>query len=191
MQAARDVHGNSGWFQRKGDFPNARDGERVLAPEAERFYRSGVPWLQRYLPFWLANLIDRMWLAMLSIVAVLLPLSRIVPPIVELRIRSRVFRWYAQLRQIESDVRNRPAQELLEGLVLLLTGVLLLTPGFVTDVIGFICLLPGVRRALARALGARGDVYAACCTSQASEPFYSPVIQERAWTSPIWYTPGN
>jgi hypothetical protein len=116
VQAAREVHGDSGWFQRKGDFPNARDGERALAPEAERFYRSGVPWLQRYLPFWLANLVDRMWLAMLSIVAVLLPLSRIVPPLVELRIRSRVFRWYAQLRQIESDVRTRPAKELLDGL---------------------------------------------------------------------------
>jgi len=116
VQAAREVHGDSGWFQRKGDFPNARDGERSLAPEAERFYRSGVPWLQRYLPFWLANLVDRMWLAMLSIVAVLLPLSRIVPPIVELRIRSRVFRWYAQLRQIESDLRTRPAKELLDGL---------------------------------------------------------------------------
>jgi TRAP-type uncharacterized transport system substrate-binding protein len=116
VQAAREVHGDSGWFQRKGDFPNARDGERALAPEAERFYRSGVPWLQRFLPFWLANLVDRMWLAMLSIVAVLLPLSRIVPPIVELRIRSRVFRWYAQLRQIESDVRTRPPKELLDGL---------------------------------------------------------------------------
>ena len=116
VQAAREVHGDSGWFQRKGDFPNARDGERALAPEAERFYRSGVPWLQRFLPFWLANLVDRMWLAMLSIVAVLLPLSRIVPPIVELRIRSRVFRWYAQLREIESDVRTRPAKELLDGL---------------------------------------------------------------------------
>ncbi len=116
VQAASEVHGESGWFQRKGDFPNARDGERALAPEAERFYRSGVPLLQRYLPFWLANLVDRMWLAMLSIVAVLLPLSRIVPPLVELRIRSRVFRWYAQLRQIESDVRTRPPKELLDGL---------------------------------------------------------------------------
>jgi len=116
VQAAHEVHGDSGWFQRKGDFPNARDGERALAPEAERFYRSGVPWLQRYLPFWLANLIDRMWLAMLSIVAVLLPLSRIVPPIVELRIRSRVFRWYGQLREIEAAAGDKPAQELLDEL---------------------------------------------------------------------------
>jgi TRAP-type uncharacterized transport system substrate-binding protein len=116
VQAARDVHGESGWFQRKGDFPNARDGERALAPEAERFYRAGVPWLQRYLPFWLANLIDRMWLAMISIIAVLLPLSRIVPPLIELRIRSRVFRWYGQLREIEAAAGSKPAQELLKQL---------------------------------------------------------------------------
>lgn len=112
VQAAADVHGGPGWFQRKGEFPNARDGERTLAPEAERFYRSGVPWLQRYLPFWIANLVDRMWLALLSIVAVLLPLSRVVPPIVELRIRSRVFRWYEQLRRIESQTASRSATEL-------------------------------------------------------------------------------
>ncbi len=116
VQAAREVHGQSGWFQRKGDFPNARDGERALAPEAERFYRAGVPWLQRYLPFWLANLIDRMWLAMLSIVAVLLPLSRVVPPLIELRIRSRVFRWYGQLREIEAAAGTRPTHELLTQL---------------------------------------------------------------------------
>ena len=48
-----------------------------------------------------------------------------------------------------------PAHELLEGLLLLLTAVLLLTPGFVTDVIGFICLLPGIRQLLARTLGQR------------------------------------
>jgi TRAP-type uncharacterized transport system substrate-binding protein len=101
VQAARKIHSEPGWFQRKGEFPNAIDGERSLAPEAERFYKNGVPWLQRYLPFWLANLIDRMWLALVSIIAVLIPISRIVPPLVELRIRSRVFRWYGQLRDIE------------------------------------------------------------------------------------------
>ena len=116
VQAAQQVHGETGWFQRKGDFPNARDGEREISPEAQRFYRSGVPWLQRYLPFWLANLIDRMWLALLSIVAVLIPLSRVVPPLIELRIRSRVFRWYGQLREIEAAAGTRPAPTLLAEL---------------------------------------------------------------------------
>ena len=116
VQAAQQVHGEPGWFQRKGDFPNARDGERELSPEAQRFYRSGVPWLQRYLPFWLANLIDRMWLALLSIVAVLIPLSRVLPPLIELRIRSRVYRWYGQLRAIEGATGLQPAAALLAEL---------------------------------------------------------------------------
>ena len=55
------MHGGAGWFQHKGEFPNGRNAERPLAAEAERFYRSGVPFLQRYLPFWLANLFERMW----------------------------------------------------------------------------------------------------------------------------------
>jgi hypothetical protein len=43
---------------------------------------------------------------------------------------------------------------------------------------------------LAREVDAAGDVFGACCIDPADEPFYTPVIQERAWTSPIWYTPG-
>lgn len=117
VQAAREVHGGPGWFQRKGEFPNANDGERNLAPEAERFYRSGVPWLQRYLPFWMANLVDRMWLALLSIVAVLLPLSRVVPPIVEVRIRSRVYRWYGRLRAIEADAGGAASPDARQALL--------------------------------------------------------------------------
>ncbi len=48
-----------------------------------------------------------MWVVLVSIVAVLIPLSRIVPPLYTFRIRSRVFRWYAQLREIE-DALARP-----------------------------------------------------------------------------------
>jgi len=116
VQAAQQIHGEPGWFQHKGDFPNARDGERELAAEAQRFYRNGVPWLQRYLPFWMANLVDRMWLALLSIVAVLIPLTRVLPPLIELRIRARVFRWYGRLREIEGAVGAQSAATLMAEL---------------------------------------------------------------------------
>jgi hypothetical protein len=45
--------------------------------------------------------------------------------------------------------------------------------------------------ALAQARGAEGDVYGKCCIDPAEEPFYTPVIQERAWTSPIWLEPAD
>jgi hypothetical protein len=116
VQAARTIHGESGWFQRKGEFPSTANTERPLAKEAERYYRNGPPFMQRYLPFWIANLIDRMWLVLLSIVAILIPLSRVVPPLYEFRIRSRIFRWYGQLRGVEEAIGTRPDDELLDEL---------------------------------------------------------------------------
>jgi len=116
VQAARQIHGAPGWFQRKGTFPSVENTERPLAAEAERFYRSGPPLLQRYLPFWIANLIDRMWVVMVSIIAILIPLSRVVPPLYEFRVRSRIFRWYGQLRRLEDAVGQRPVPELLAEL---------------------------------------------------------------------------
>jgi hypothetical protein len=50
-----------------------------------------------------------LWLVLGIIVAILLPLSRIVPPLYQFRIRSRVFRWYGQLREIENRLQAEPA----------------------------------------------------------------------------------
>jgi ABC-type nitrate/sulfonate/bicarbonate transport system substrate-binding protein len=105
VQAARELHGPPGWFNRAGAFPTTEHSEYPVSREAERTIRSGAPFLQRYLPFWLANLVERMWLVLGIIIAILLPLSRIVPPLYAFRIRSRVFRWYGQLREIENRIQ--------------------------------------------------------------------------------------
>jgi TRAP-type uncharacterized transport system substrate-binding protein len=111
VQAADEIHGGAGWFRRSREFPNRRGAELPIAAEASRFYDHGAPWMQRWLPWWVANLVDRMWLALAAIVAVLLPLSRVVPPLYEFRVRSRVFRWYAQLRAIEDELLAGPPPE--------------------------------------------------------------------------------
>jgi TRAP transporter TAXI family solute receptor len=118
VQAAARIHGAPGWISRAGEFPSAAGSEFPLAKDAERFYRAGPPLLQRYLPFWLANLVDRMWVALFSIVAVLIPLSRLVPPLYQFRVRSRIFRWYRNLRLIEAEVgeKDRSRAELLASL---------------------------------------------------------------------------
>jgi hypothetical protein len=107
-QAARDLHGPAGWFNKAGSFPNIEHSEYPVSREAERAIRSGQPFLQRWLPFWMSNLVERMWLALGIILAVMLPLTRIVPPVYQFRIRSRVFRWYGQLREIENRLHAQP-----------------------------------------------------------------------------------
>jgi TRAP transporter TAXI family solute receptor len=109
-QAAVELHNPPGWFNRAREYPSVEHGEVPLAPEAERAIRSGPPLLQRYLPFWLANLVERMWLSLGLILALALPLSRVIPPLYTFRIRRRVFVWYAELRDIEERAEQTPDQ---------------------------------------------------------------------------------
>jgi TRAP transporter TAXI family solute receptor len=116
-QTATDLHGGGGWFSRAREYPSLEHSEVPLSPEAVRAIKNGPPFLQRYLPFWLANLVERMWLAMGLILALALPLSRVVPPLYAFRIRSRVFRWYAQLRSIEQRSQENDGPLLLSELL--------------------------------------------------------------------------
>ncbi len=51
-----------------------------------------------------------------------------------------------------------PAMEMMEGIVLAVGGALLITPGFITDALGFICLIPITRKALIQSFIRRGGV---------------------------------
>lgn len=102
--AARTLHGGAGWFNAAREYPNLAHTPWPIAREAERTLQGGAPLLQRYLPFAWANLVERMWLALGLILAIVLPLSRVLPPLYDLRIRSRVFRWYGRLRELEHAV---------------------------------------------------------------------------------------
>ncbi|KRD55162.1 C4-dicarboxylate ABC transporter substrate-binding protein [Acidovorax sp. Root275] len=117
-QNAQKLHGGSGWFNRAREFPNSRNSELPMAKEGDRAMNEPVPMLQRYLPFWMANLIERMWLVLGILLAIMLPLSRVVPPLYQFRVRSRVFRWYGRLREIENDMEAGKADsaELLKAL---------------------------------------------------------------------------
>jgi TRAP transporter TAXI family solute receptor len=104
VQAAAQIHGGTGWFQQQGQFPSPRYTEVPVANEAAKFYKDGPPLLQRYMNFWLANFLDRMWVVVVALAALVLPLSRVVPPLYVWRIRSRIYRWYGQLRTVEQQL---------------------------------------------------------------------------------------
>ena len=108
VQSATDIHGGAGWFHRQGEFPNAGYTEIAVAPAATKYYRSGPSLLQHYLPFWLSNLMERMWVIVVALGALLIPLSRVVPPLYIWKVRSRVYRWYGQLRAVEQAIEDVP-----------------------------------------------------------------------------------
>jgi len=106
LQAARQVHGKPGFFQTANEFPAYMDGMLPLSSEAERFFKSGPPFLQRYLPFWMAVLVDRLFVLLLPVIALLIPLMRVAPALYSWRVRSKVFRCYGELKFLEDDLKN-------------------------------------------------------------------------------------
>jgi len=117
LRAAREIHFPGGLLNAEGEFPSARASRFPLSREAERFFRSGSPLLYRYLPYWMANLVDRLWVMLLPALAVLLPLGRVVPPVYRWRIRRRVYRWYARLKELELELEDDPDGATLERLL--------------------------------------------------------------------------
>ncbi len=106
LQAATEVHGKSGFFQDAGEFPSYKDPMLPLSPDAARYYKSGPPFLQRYLPFWLAVLADRLIVLLVPIFALLIPLLKVAPAIYTWRVRSKVFRCYGELKFLEDDLKS-------------------------------------------------------------------------------------
>ena len=111
-QAAIAVHsqpvvgpnGEAPIFQRAGDFPQANDPELALSEDARRVYKSGPPFLQRYLPFWLATFADRMAVMLLPILGVLLPALKLGPWLYTWQVRRRILHWYRELKRVERDI---------------------------------------------------------------------------------------
>jgi len=105
-QAAQVIHSRAGWLSGAREFPNTRTSELPVSPEGDRAINGTPPVWQRWLPFWASNLVQRMWLVLGGLLVLLLPLSRVVPPLYTFRVRRRVFRWYARLRQIETRAQD-------------------------------------------------------------------------------------
>jgi len=106
MQAATEIHGGAGLLRRAGEFPSAKGVDFAMSVDAERYLKSGPPFLQRHLPFWMAVFIDRMVVMLIPVLAILIPLVRFTPAVYAWRIKSRIYRWYGKLKVLEVDIQS-------------------------------------------------------------------------------------
>ncbi|NJO24083.1 MAG: ABC transporter substrate-binding protein [Sphingomonadales bacterium] len=107
-QAAAEAHGGANWFQRAGQFPMASDSAFPMSPDAVRFYRSGPPFLQRYLPFWIANLVERAAVLLVPLFTIAFPILRGGPALYRWNIHRRLRNWYARLQRLEAGMFKMP-----------------------------------------------------------------------------------
>ena len=106
LLAAEEIHGTGGVFEDPGEFPALKQLDFKVSKETQRFYKSGPTFLRRYLPFWLATFVDRMKILLLPLVALLLPFFKVMPPLYRWRVRSKIYRWYRELEELDPEIQS-------------------------------------------------------------------------------------
>jgi TRAP-type uncharacterized transport system substrate-binding protein len=101
LTAATKIHSGPGIFQKAGQFPAEESIDFPLSDEARRFYKSGRPFLQQYLPFWVATLVEQATFALVPLIAVLYPLIKIVPGLLDWLMQSKIEGLYTEMRMVE------------------------------------------------------------------------------------------
>src|ERR1039458_3063454 len=101
LEAAQEVHRNPTVFQRRNEFPAALEHDFLISPDASRFYKSGKTFLYKALPFWLAGVVRRVFLAFVPTLIILIPGLRVLPALYRLRMRLRLYRLYRALLALE------------------------------------------------------------------------------------------
>jgi TRAP transporter TAXI family solute receptor len=107
LDAAAQIHSGPGIFHRAGAFPAAESIDFPLSGEAIRFYKSGRPFLQRYLPFWIAVLAERLLFLLVPLVGIVLPLIRVVPDAYRGIVQRRIIALYGELKVLETELEAR------------------------------------------------------------------------------------
>jgi TRAP transporter TAXI family solute receptor len=115
LDAAVEIHNNAGWVNKKGEFPTPKELSFPSSNYAERFYKSGRPFLLDYLPFGIAAFVDRTILIMVPALIILIPILRSIPWLYSWRHRRKVYRWYRELKNLELEVMASPNQEEMTG----------------------------------------------------------------------------
>jgi TRAP transporter TAXI family solute receptor len=106
LDAITRVHQPGGVLERKRQFPSIDFIDLPLNEDARRYITNGPSFLFRWLPYGWAVLLDRLKILVLPFLALLIPLFRLAPPLYKWRIRSKIYRWYATVREIDSTVQK-------------------------------------------------------------------------------------
>jgi TRAP-type uncharacterized transport system substrate-binding protein len=109
LEALTEVHGGPGVFERAGQFPAAEAGDLPLSKATVSYHKSGPPFLQRHLPFWVAAILTQLALLAIPILGIAYPVLQGAPAIYAALMQHRVSRVYRQLRVLEMEMAEGKA----------------------------------------------------------------------------------
>jgi hypothetical protein len=104
LESASQIHARAGVFAKAGEFPAGEALEIPLSPDAKQYFKSGKPFLQRYLPFWLAALVEQLFFLAIPVLGLLYPLIKGLMSFYQWTVQRKMYVIYSQLHWLEREL---------------------------------------------------------------------------------------
>lgn len=116
LKTAKLIHQPPSTFNHKNEFPSSDYTEIKMSDDAARYITKGESFLERNLPFWLANSVDRLLIMLIPLITLLFPLLKGAMPLYRWRIRSKIYKWYKFVRSIDLHIETMEENDILTSI---------------------------------------------------------------------------
>ncbi len=112
LKQVKLVHSKESLFAQENQFPNLLNTNLTINKEAKQYFTKGDTWLESIFPYWIASNIDRLKLLLIPLLTLMFPLFKGIFPLYQWSMRSKVFRWYKILNNIDKQINSATIEEL-------------------------------------------------------------------------------
>ena len=114
MKKVQFIHSSKTLFSQDNQFPNTSNTNLVINEEALKYLKNGDSFLEKIFPYWIASNIDRLKILLIPILTLMFPLFKGVLPLYQWTMRSKIYRWYDQVNEIDQHIPSMSKEEQLQ-----------------------------------------------------------------------------
>jgi uncharacterized protein len=109
IKTAQQLHGGPQLLSNAREFPSiTKFQELEVSEDVDKLYKQGAPFLYKHLPFWLANLLYRLWVLVIPLGAAMITLSDALPKLIGFQGNRQIMSIYKAARELEAEVLGAP-----------------------------------------------------------------------------------
>ncbi|RXJ94391.1 hypothetical protein CRV00_07415 [Malaciobacter molluscorum] len=116
LKKVREVHSKKDLFSKENEFPNLTNLKLESNEEAKIYFKNGDTWLEKIFPYWIAANIDRLKIFLIPLITLMIPLLKGAFPLYQWSMRSKIYRWYDEVKQIEKTIHTLKDNQLQQEL---------------------------------------------------------------------------
>ena len=107
------VHSGPSILNDKNRFPTDLDDSFPLSIHAESYYKEGLPFLDKYLPFWMSTFVSRVLVLLLPLLALLIPIIKTIPQIYTWLVNRKIMGYYGELHFLEMQIEGNHEEQMI------------------------------------------------------------------------------